>query len=137
MCDSVVEELTLLALWSPGPSEMMVLAAVALLLYGGKLPEVARSWGKTFAEFRRSLSGIQNDLNDAIYHEPQKLEYQPEPTSYSDYSDDSLYDPADKSEADLENAEPENAGDSEEGSQEEAPTDDALSEGDSAAPKRD
>ena len=99
MCDSVVGESALLAFWSPGPSEMMVLAAVALLLYGGKLPEVARSWGKSFAEFRRGLTGIQSDLKDAIYSEPQKLEYQPEPTSYSDdsYSDDSLYDPADTS----------------------------------------
>lgn len=90
MFDSVVDWFVLLAFWSPGPSEMMVLAAVALLLYGGKLPEVARSWGKTFAEFRRSLSGIQNDINDAIYSEPQRLEYQPERTSYSD---DSLPDP--------------------------------------------
>lgn len=90
MCDSVVDWSALLAFWSPGPSEMMVLAAVALLLYGGKLPEVARSWGKSFAEFRRGLSGIQNDINDAIYSEPQRLEYQPERSSYSD---DSLPDP--------------------------------------------
>jgi sec-independent protein translocase protein TatA len=142
MCESVVEEFSLLAFWSPGPSEMMVLAAVALLLYGGKLPEVARSWGKSFAEFRRGLSGIQSELNEAIYHEPQKLEYQPEPTSYSDdsYSDDSLYDPANTSTEDSdENSAadlPETAA-AEEGQQEEAAPDDALSEGDSAASKRD
>ena len=122
---------------------MPPLVAVALIVLGPKkLPEVARNWGKTFAEFRRSLSGIQNDLNDAIYNEPQKLEYQPEPTSYTDYSDDSLYDPADKSEADLENPDLENADlknvdASEEGSQEEAPTEEALSDDDSAASKRD
>jgi len=56
---------------------MMLLALVALLLYGGDLPQVARSWGKSFAEFRRGLSGIQRDLNDAIYSEPQRLEYHP------------------------------------------------------------
>jgi len=58
-----------------GPPEMILLLGVALLLYGGRLPEVARGWGKTFAEFRRSISGIQNDINEAIYAEPDRLEY--------------------------------------------------------------
>jgi len=73
ICDS-----NLFAFWSPGPAEMMVLAVVALLLYGGNLPEVARSWGKTFSEFRRGLSGFQNELNDVIYSEPDQLTYQDE-----------------------------------------------------------
>ncbi len=64
-----------LAFWSPGPGEMMVLAVVALLLYGGNLPEVARSWGKTFAEFRRGLTGLQSEINDVIYSEPEQIEY--------------------------------------------------------------
>ena len=67
-----------MAFISPGPSEMLVLAVIALLLFGGKLPEVARTWGRTFAEFRRNLSGIQNEINDAIYNEPERLEYRPE-----------------------------------------------------------
>ena len=67
---------------------MLVVAAFALLLYGGDLPKVARSWGKSFTEFRRSFSGIQKDINEAIYSEPQKLEYHPERTSYADDSDD-------------------------------------------------
>ncbi len=94
MYDSVVDWFALLAFWSPGPGEMLLLAAVALLLYGGQLPEVARSWGKSFAEFRRSFSGIQNDLNEAIYSEPQQLEYRPEQTSHAD---DSAAEPTDAS----------------------------------------
>lgn len=65
----------MLAFWSPSPTEMMVVAMVALLLYGGKLPEVARSWGKSFAEFRRGLTGFQNELNEVIYSEPEQLPY--------------------------------------------------------------
>ncbi|MBX3435414.1 MAG: twin-arginine translocase TatA/TatE family subunit [Pirellulales bacterium] len=71
----------LLAMWSPGPGEMLLLAVIALLLYGGELPEKARHWGKAFAEFRRNLSGIQNDINSAIYAEPpkpQRLQHYPE-----------------------------------------------------------
>ena len=71
---SLIDSVTI-AFWSPGPAEMMVLAVVALLLYGGNLPEVARSWGKSFAEFRRGLSGIQNELNDVIYSEPEQIAY--------------------------------------------------------------
>ena len=67
---------------------MLVVAVFALLLYGGDLPKVARSWGKSFTEFRRSFSGIQKDINEAIYSEPQKLEYYPEQTSHADDSAD-------------------------------------------------
>ena len=72
----------LLAFWSPGHWEMLLLAVVALLLYGGDLPKVARSWGKTLSEFRRSLSGIQSEINEVIYDQPERLEYRDD--SYSD-----------------------------------------------------
>lgn len=68
----------LFAFWSPGPLEMLLLAVLALLFYGGDLPNVARSWGKSLTDFRRGLTGIQNDINDVIYNEPEQLEYQPE-----------------------------------------------------------
>lgn len=83
--------LPILAFWSPGPSEMLLLALIALLLYGGNLPEVAKSWGKTFAEFRRSLSGIQNEFHSAFYSEPERLEYLPDTRPRDDaYAPESL-----------------------------------------------
>ena len=60
---------------SPGPPEMLLLAVIALLLYGGKLPEVARSWGRTLTEFRRNLADVRHEIDDAIYNEPQQLPY--------------------------------------------------------------
>jgi len=78
--------LPLLAFWSPGPTEMMLIGVIALLLYGGKLPEVAKEWGKTFSELRRNLTGVQNDFREAFNSEPDspRLEYHP------DFRDDSL-----------------------------------------------
>jgi len=65
--------------FSPGPPEMLIILVIALLLYGGKLPEMARTWGKTLADFRRSLSGIQNEFNDAMYSSTtDQLEYHAE-----------------------------------------------------------
>lgn len=73
-------QISLLAFWTPGPTEMLLIGVIALLLYGGKLPEVAREWGKTFQELRRNLNVVRDDINDALYSEPDpahRLEYHP------------------------------------------------------------
>lgn len=70
-----------LAFFNLGFSEMLVVAVIALLLYGSDLPEVARTWGKAYQEFRKHLNGIRSELNDAIYAEPEsprRLQYYPE-----------------------------------------------------------
>jgi sec-independent protein translocase protein TatA len=92
MCTALFDSFALVAFLTPGPGEMLLLALVALLLYGGDLPEVARSWGKTFAELRRNFSHIQRDLNESIYSEPERrLEYHPPRTPSRD---DSVTEPA-------------------------------------------
>jgi sec-independent protein translocase protein TatA len=79
-----------LAFLSPSFGEMVLIAIIALLLYGSDLPQVARTWGKAYQEFRRHLNGIRNDLNDAIYAEPdspRKLQYYPEFQNDADEAD--------------------------------------------------
>jgi sec-independent protein translocase protein TatA len=63
-----------------GPMEMVVVVAIALLVFGKDLPNVAKEWGKHFNEFRRHLNGIKSELNDAIYAEPERprLQHYPE-----------------------------------------------------------
>jgi TatA/E family protein of Tat protein translocase len=65
----------LFAFLSPSPSEMLLVMLVALLLYGGELPKVARSWGKTLAEFKRGFSGIQKEFNQVFHDEPRRIPY--------------------------------------------------------------
>lgn len=48
----------LLAFIDIGPGEMLLLAIVALLLFGSKLPEVGRTIGKGMAEFKRGMLGL-------------------------------------------------------------------------------
>ena len=73
--------LPLASFLAPSFAELALIGIIALLLYGSDLPQVIRSWGKTYNELRRNLNGIRNDLNDVIYSEPdspRKLQYYPE-----------------------------------------------------------
>jgi sec-independent protein translocase protein TatA len=55
----------LFAMFSPGPVEMMVILAVAVLLFGKRLPEVGRSLGKGLVEFKKGVRGIEDDIDSA------------------------------------------------------------------------
>ncbi len=50
-----------------GMPEMIVVGIIALLLFGKKLPEVARSLGKGVVEFKKGLRGIEDDLDTNVY----------------------------------------------------------------------
>ena len=52
---------TLLAFVTPGPFEMMIIGIVALLLFGNRLPDVARNIGKSFSELRKGMREIDLD----------------------------------------------------------------------------
>jgi sec-independent protein translocase protein TatA len=49
------------------PVTLMILGALAVLLFGDRLPEVARSVGKTLMEFKKGMRGIEQELHSAIY----------------------------------------------------------------------
>ena len=47
-----------------GPWEFVVIAAVGLLLFGQRLPEVGRQLGKTLVEFKRGLNQLKRQVAD-------------------------------------------------------------------------
>ena len=49
------------AMFGIGPIEMIVLAAVILLVFGNRLPKVMRSLGQGIVEFKRGVQGIEDD----------------------------------------------------------------------------
>ena len=58
--------LSTLALFGPiGTWEALVILALGLLIFGRRLPEVGRSLGKGIVEFRRGLSGVENEIDEA------------------------------------------------------------------------
>jgi sec-independent protein translocase protein TatA len=46
-----------------GATELMVVAFVALLIFGNRLPSVMRSLGKSVTEFKKGVSGIDDDAD--------------------------------------------------------------------------
>jgi sec-independent protein translocase protein TatA len=48
-----------------GPPEMLLFGMIALLLFGKRLPEVARSLGKGLTEFKKGMRGVEDDFKTA------------------------------------------------------------------------
>jgi sec-independent protein translocase protein TatA len=48
-----------------GTPELIVILIIGLLLFGRRLPEVGRSLGKGIVEFRKGLSGIEQEIDEA------------------------------------------------------------------------
>ena len=49
----------------PGPMEVIIILLVVLLLFGAKrLPEIGRALGEGIREFKKSIKGIDDDIND-------------------------------------------------------------------------
>jgi sec-independent protein translocase protein TatA len=49
-----------------GPVGLIVILIIALLLFGKRLPDVARSLGKGIVEFKKGVRGIEDDVEGSI-----------------------------------------------------------------------
>ena len=63
----VYETAKMLAFSMPGNSEWLVILLIALLIFGRRLPEIARNMGKSMTEFKRGLRDTE-DVSDDINH---------------------------------------------------------------------
>jgi sec-independent protein translocase protein TatA len=48
------------------PTTLLILGVIAVLLYGERLPEVARSVGKGLMEFKKGVRNIRDEVEGAI-----------------------------------------------------------------------
>ena len=45
-----------------GTTEMLIVALVVLLLFGNRLPSVMRSLGRGVVEFKKGVSGVEDEI---------------------------------------------------------------------------
>ena len=57
----------------PGGIEWIVILIVALLIFGKRLPEVMKSMGRGIVEFKKGVKGVEDDVEEAIDKDPEKL----------------------------------------------------------------
>lgn len=70
--------ITPIALGMPGGAEWIVIAAIGLLLFGKRLPEVGRSLGKGIVEFKKGLKGVEEEVEAASDAKPAQTTTQPQ-----------------------------------------------------------
>ncbi len=49
-----------------GTPELLIVGVVALLIFGNRLPSVMRSLGKSVTEFKKGISGIEDEVDQAV-----------------------------------------------------------------------
>lgn len=63
-------------MFGAGPTELIVVALIVLLLFGNRLPSVMRSLGRGVIEFKKGVQGIKDDIEnvdkDKIEHKEEK-----------------------------------------------------------------
>lgn len=50
----------LFAMFGLGPTELLIVGVIVLLLFGSRLPKVMRSLGEGIVEFKRGVQGIED-----------------------------------------------------------------------------
>jgi len=56
----------------PGWAELILVAFVGLLLFGKRLPDVARSLGQSIVEFKKGMNGVKNEFEAASKSPPNQ-----------------------------------------------------------------
>ena len=58
--------------WMPQGYEWLIILVVALLIFGRRLPEIARSIGKSLTEFKKGISEAK-DTHDDLVNDVKKV----------------------------------------------------------------
>ncbi|KAA0212280.1 hypothetical protein EDM80_09950 [bacterium] len=65
-----------LAFFNLSTGEIIVICVVALILFGGSLPMIAKNLGKSVVEFKKGIKDVKDDISEAASSDP-KLENKP------------------------------------------------------------
>jgi sec-independent protein translocase protein TatA len=64
---------SLFAIGMPGPTELIIILIIGLLIFGRRLPEVGRSVGRSIVEFKKGVKGIEDDVDQSSQKQSPQL----------------------------------------------------------------
>ena len=62
------------------PMDMAIIAVLAVLLFGDRLPQVMRAVGQGVTEFKKGMRDIEDQIESATRYEEPRLEEKTEPS---------------------------------------------------------
>ena len=62
----MTEYMRCLGFWTPGPFELVIILIIAVLLFGRRLPEIARGLGKSLTEFKKGVHEVEETKDDLV-----------------------------------------------------------------------
>ena len=62
----MTEYMQYLAFWTPGPLELIIILVIAVLLFGRRLPEIARGLGKSMTEFKKGINEVEETKDELV-----------------------------------------------------------------------
>lgn len=68
----MTEYIQYLGFWTPGPIELIVILVIAVLLFGRRLPEIARGLGKSLTEFKKGVHEVE-ETKDELVNDVRKI----------------------------------------------------------------
>jgi len=59
-----------------GTQELLLFGIIAVILFGSRLPSVARSLGKSIVEFKKGMTDLEHEVRSSVDSEPsRRVEY--------------------------------------------------------------